>query len=142
MNKHLIRNYSTHLGTIFFKYMIFFLVLSVASAFSFVFVLFYWVILFAIGMMSLFILFFDEGFQALFTNGEKIIELSIYLFPIFSGIGMVLSLLSLGCFLVDRHNPNNKGKIIASSIIAGIFVIVLIIGILLMLKGTGNIWNT
>lgn len=138
MNKLLAKEYVTHLGIIFSKYMIFFLIVSIISAFSFLLVITYWVLLVTIGLLSLGVLFFNEGYVVAFSKGEDIMTLSLTIAPIAAGIGLIFSLLSLICFTLDRHNPNNKSKIIKTSIISAILIITLIVVLILMQRNGMN----
>lgn len=135
MNKALVKTHMSHLGTIFYNYSIFCFVMTCLSFFSVVLIVTFWVLLIAIGLLSLCVLFFVPGYTDLFTKPSGFMEIALMLTPIFAGVGIAFSVLSLIFLLFDRQNPKNKNKIIISAVLVGILIFVLIYTLIKMKDG-------
>lgn len=135
MNKALVKTHTSHLGTIFFNYSIFCFVMACLSFFSVVFIVTFWVLVIAIGLLSLCVLFFVPGYTDLFTKPSGFMEMALKLTPIFAGVGIAFSVLSLIFLLFDKQNHKNKNKIIVSAILIVIFIVVFVYTLIKMKDG-------
>lgn len=137
-HKELAQMYRTHLGKIFFN-------LSIASLVSMfligvapiVLVFVAWFMMIIIGMLSLFLLFFNEGYMALFTSMTEILNGLGFetLAPFIIGLGAVAIVGSILSTLIFATNKGNvqKGRVGASVLVLCLAIITLIV--VFVLKG-------
>lgn len=131
-NKEFVQMYREHLGKIFFR-------ISIASLVStwligiapMVLVFIVWFFMLIIGMVSLFTLFFNEGFMNTFNSLTDILNnVGIdTITPIITGLGavaIVSSILSILVFATTKYS-GRKGRIIGSIVVLLIAIITLIV---------------
>lgn len=130
--KELAQMYRTHFGKIFFNLSIVGLAaMFIISVAPMVTVFIVWFLMIIIGMASLFILFFNEGFMSLFTQLSDILNGLGFetLAPIVIGLGVVAiagSVLSIAFTVTNKGNVS-KGRLIGSIAVLCLTVIALIV---------------
>ena len=138
--KELAQMYRTHLGKIFFNLSIAGLVsMFLIGVAPIVLVFVAWFMMIIIGMLSLFILFLNEDYMALFNSMSELLNGLGFekLAPIIIGLGAVAivgSILSVLIFATNKDRAQ-KGRIGSSILVLCLAIITLVV--ILILRGGG-----
>ncbi|MDE6047143.1 MAG: hypothetical protein K2M08_07100 [Anaeroplasmataceae bacterium] len=131
MSYNLQKNLS-HLGTILYRFSFFGLLCLIGLLISEVFVLLIQLVLVMIAFLTLFTLFFDEGFRNLFdvtaSFNDVIINARSYI-PLVVGISLGLLVCAFVCLLPDYKNKQTKRRLIFCVGLFVLFIILLLVGL-------------
>ena len=125
----LMRMQVVHLGKILFNMQFIAVAIMAASVLSFIIPAIYYLLLISIAMLSLFTLFANPSFVSLWSGGEALSQIATVLVESWQytvPIVAVLSIASIICLCFDK-NKKHTARIVVSSILCALAVIVLLI---------------
>lgn len=128
-NKTLAKMQVVHLGKILFNMQFVVLAIMVASVLTFIMPAIYYLVLIFVAFLTLFTLFANPNFMALWSGGEKLTQIASvlteswkYTVPIVA----VLAIASIVCLCFDK-NQKHPARIAISVIICVLAIVVLVL---------------
>ncbi len=125
--KTLARMQVVHFGKILFNLQFIAVAVMVASVISFILPAFYYILLFCIATLTLYTLFLDPTFRAMWAGGEtltKIAEAMTHSWKFTVPIAIIFAITSIVCLCFDKHQKH-IARIVVSSIICVLALILL-----------------
>lgn len=126
--KTLARMQVVHLGKVLFNLQFIAVVIMIASVISFILPAIYYLLLICIAMLSLFALFAEPGFRALWAGGETLTQIANVLKNSWNytiTIVAVFSVVSIVCLCFDKYKKQLP-RIIISAVVFVIDMLILI----------------
>lgn len=117
-----------HLGKITFNLQFILLAIMLAGVLTFIMPAIYYLMLICVAFLSLFTLFANPNFKALWSGGEtltKVAEFFVQSWKFTVPIAMVLSIITIVCLLFDK-SKKHTAKIAISVIIVVIAAVILV----------------